>query len=184
MRPAVFLDRDGVLNQAALRDGVPHPPTSVNDLVLDEDARVALTALKARGYLLVVVTNQPDVARGTQSPEHVEAIHAQLASSLPVDDFFVCYHDDDDNCDCRKPRPGLIHAAARKFDIDLSRSFLIGDRWRDVDAGKAAGVQVVLIDRGYGEHPSTAVPDVVVKNLREAASAIITELSLQPAGHE
>lgn len=177
-RPAVFLDRDGVLNEPVVRDGRPHPPQTVDELVVDADAQVALLALKARGYQLLVVTNQPDVARGTQTREAVEAIHASLQSRLPIDAFLVCYHDDSHNCDCRKPRSGLIFAGSREFDIDLRRSFMIGDRWRDVEAGKSAGLQVIMIDRGYDEQVSAIKPDAVVHSLREAAALVVEETSL------
>ncbi|MEO7145005.1 MAG: HAD-IIIA family hydrolase, partial [Bryobacteraceae bacterium] len=112
MNKAVFLDRDGVLNRAVLRDGKPYPPASVDELEILPDAAEALGRLKQAGFLLLVVTNQPDVARGAQTRAAVEAMHAALARALPIDGFFVCYHDDADGCDCRKPRPGLLLQAA------------------------------------------------------------------------
>jgi D-sedoheptulose 7-phosphate isomerase len=172
-RPAVFLDRDGVLNRAVVRDGKPSPPSGVDDLELLPDAASSLLDLKARGFALFVITNQPDVARGKQTREVVEAIHKVLRSSLPIDDIFVCYHDDADNCACRKPRPGLLLEAQRKHNIDLSRSFFVGDRWRDIDAAHNAGCKAVLIDYGYRERKPAQPPEATVKSLRDAADWII-----------
>ena len=129
--------------------------------------------LKAHGFALFVITNQPDVSRGTQTREAVEAIHQALASSLPIDDIFVCYHDDADDCACRKPNPGMLLEAQRKHNIDLSRSFVVGDRWRDIDAGHAAGCKTVLIDYGYRERKPAQPPEATVRSLREAADWIL-----------
>jgi D-sedoheptulose 7-phosphate isomerase len=172
-RPAVFLDRDGVLNRAVVRDGKPSPPSGVDELEILPDAASSLLDLKARGFALFVITNQPDVARGKQTREVVEAIHKVLRSSLPIDDIFVCYHDDADNCACRKPRPGLLLEAQRKHNIDLSRSFFVGDRWRDIDAAHNAGCKTVLIDYGYRERKPAQPPEATVKSLRDAADWII-----------
>jgi D-sedoheptulose 7-phosphate isomerase len=173
LRPAVFLDRDGVINRATVRDGKPFPPSSVQELELLPEVASSLHDLKAHGFALFVITNQPDVARGTQTPEAVEAIHQALASSLPIDAIFVCYHDDADHCACRKPQPGLLLEAQRKHDIDLSRSFVVGDRWRDIDAGHNAGCKTVLIDYGYTERRPAQPPEATVRSLREAADWII-----------
>ena len=172
---AVFLDRDGVLNRAILRQGKPHPPDTVEELKILPDVPEALAALKAGGFLLLVVTNQPDVARGTQQRSVVEAIHSALAAALPIDDFFVCYHDDRDGCDCRKPKPGLLVQAAGKYGIDLGASYLIGDRWRDIDAGRAAGCQAIWIDRGYSERGPSGPPAARVKSCLEAARWILDQ---------
>jgi D-glycero-D-manno-heptose 1,7-bisphosphate phosphatase len=169
-RPAIFLDRDGVLNRAIVRDGRPYPPASVGELVIAPDAAEALARLKSAGYRLVVVTNQPDVARGDQGREAVEAINAAIAAALPIDEVRVCYHDDGDGCACRKPAPGLL---LQPPEHDLSRSVMVGDRWRDVEAGKRAGVRAtVLIDCGYRE-PMRVEPDVRVDSLRDAAAWIL-----------
>jgi D-glycero-D-manno-heptose 1,7-bisphosphate phosphatase len=135
-------------------------------------AAEALARLKAAGYLLVVVTNQPDVARGRQSREVVERMHAWLAARLPLDEFRVCYHDDADRCSCRKPEPGLLLAAARAHGVDLSKSVMVGDRWRDIDAGRRAGCATVFIDYEYAE-PQPPAPDAVVRTLLEAAEWIL-----------
>jgi D-glycero-D-manno-heptose 1,7-bisphosphate phosphatase len=170
---AVFLDRDGVLNTATVRDGKPYPPENIQELQILPGVKDALARLKRSGFLLLVVTNQPDVARGTQSRERVEEMNALLKSELPVDEFRVCYHDDKESCACRKPKPGLLLDAAAEHDIDLGASFMIGDRWRDVDAGAAAGCRTIWIDRAYREKGPTAAPDARVRNLSEAADWII-----------
>lgn len=172
-RAAVFLDRDGVLNRAVVRDNKPLPPPGIHHLEILPDAAEALGKLKSYGFPLYVVTNQPDVARGTLTRAEVEAMHVKLASALPIDDIFVCYHDDADHCACRKPSPGMLLEAAQKHNIDLSRSFLVGDRWRDIDAGHAAGCKTILIDYGYRERKPAQPPEATVHSLREAADWIV-----------
>jgi transaldolase len=170
MPPAVFLDRDGVLNRAIVRDGKPYSPPSVKELIIAPDAKEALDRLRTAGYRIVVVTNQPDVARGAQTREAVEAINRALAAALPIDEIRVCYHDDRDACDCRKPAPGLLTQPPAH---DLARSVMVGDRWRDVDAGRRAGVAAcILIDHGYSEAIGHQ-PDVRVQSLGEAADWIL-----------
>jgi D-glycero-D-manno-heptose 1,7-bisphosphate phosphatase len=132
-----------------------------------------LAELKQRGILLLVVTNQPDVARGRQQRAEVEKMHAAIEKALPIDGFFVCYHDDPDDCDCRKPKPGLLLEAAGKYGLELRESYLVGDRWRDVDAGEAAGCATIWIDHGYREQGPSHPPTVRVRSLREAARWII-----------
>lgn len=174
-RRAVFLDRDGVINQAILRDGKPYPPSGVGELKIVAGAAESLRDLKQAGFLLIVVTNQPDIARGTQDRATVDAIHQALSDAFPLDDFFVCAHDDSDQCDCRKPLPGLLLRAAEKHDIDMSRSFIIGDRWRDVDAGASVGCATVWIDYGYREKHPAAEPSVKVDSIRAAADWILSQ---------
>jgi D-glycero-D-manno-heptose 1,7-bisphosphate phosphatase len=171
---AVFLDRDGVLNRAIVRDGKPYPPAGLHELEILPDVPAALAMLKDSGFLLLVVTNQPDVARGLQQRAAVESMHAALAEALPLDDFFVCYHDDRDGCDCRKPKPGLLAQAAAKYGLDPGASYLIGDRWRDIDAGQAAGCVTVWIDRGYAERAPAAAPAAKVGSCLEAARWIVS----------
>jgi D-glycero-D-manno-heptose 1,7-bisphosphate phosphatase len=172
-RRAVFLDRDGVLNEAILRDGRPYPPSSIEELRLVPDAAEALGQLKAAGFELIVVTNQPDVARGTRSRAGVKAMNAVLSATLPIDEFCVCFHSDADGCECRKPKPGLLEEAAIRRGIDLRRSFMIGDRWRDIDAGAAAGCRTILIDRQYRERGPDHLPDCRVASLGAAVSWIL-----------
>jgi len=170
---AVFLDRDGVLNRAVLSNGKPHPPANVAELEVTPDAKRVLESLRKKGYKLLVVTNQPDVSRRIITRATVEEINRKLASILPLDDVFVCYHTDEDHCDCRKPKPGLLQEAARRHSIDLGSSFMVGDRWRDVEAGQNAGCRTILIDDGYEERQPVRPPDVRVRSLREAAEWIL-----------
>ncbi|MEZ5404541.1 MAG: HAD family hydrolase [Bryobacteraceae bacterium] len=175
VKRAVFLDRDGVINRAVVREGKPYPPASLVEMELNEGVRDGLRSLRAEGYKLLVVTNQPDVARGTQSREAIERMHEWLGEELPIDDFFVCYHDSGDGCACRKPRPGLLHQGAEKYGIDLGSSYVIGDRWRDVDAGAAAGCRTVWIDYGYQERGPTEPPDARVASVRQAVEWILSQ---------
>jgi D-sedoheptulose 7-phosphate isomerase len=170
---AVFLDRDGVINRAFVRDGKPLPPPTIQELEILPGVAEALRDLKQDGYKLLVVTNQPDVGRGTLSRQMLDEMHRQLSTQLPLDDIFVCCHTDKDNCDCRKPLPGMLLEAARKHNIDLAASFMVGDRWRDIEAGYNAGCKTILIDYGYSERPPDHLPDVRVGSLREAADWII-----------
>jgi D-glycero-D-manno-heptose 1,7-bisphosphate phosphatase len=172
VRRAVFLDRDGVLNQSVVRDGRPYPPESVAEMRILPGVPESLAALREAGFLIVVATNQPDVATGKQSATVVEAMHARLRAELPLDDIKACYHVDADGCECRKPRPGMLLQAAREHDIDLSRSFMVGDRWRDVAAGQAAGCESFFIDYGYREKRPDP-PYIAVKSLAEAGARIL-----------
>jgi D-glycero-D-manno-heptose 1,7-bisphosphate phosphatase len=169
---AVFLDRDGVLVRAIVRDGKPYPPQDATDFVIAPEAPAALDRLKALGFRLLVVSNQPDVARGTQTREAVDAMNAALQSALPLDDIAVCFHDDDADCDCRKPNPGLITLGASRYGIDLASSFLVGDRWRDIAAGQRAGVRTVFIDYHYNERRPEPEADATVSSLTEAVDWI------------
>ena len=179
-RPAVFFDRDGVLNRAVIRDGRPFPPASVAHLKIVPDAEAALGRLHRAGYVLVCVTNQPDVARGHQRIEEVEAINAAIRRRLPLDDLRVCYHDNLDQCDCRKPAPGMLVASARDHDLDLSASVMVGDRWSDIEAGRRAGCRTILVGAGYGEENRWAVePDARVTSLAETAAWILTHHTSQ-----
>lgn len=175
-RRAVFLDRDGVLNRPLVRDGVPGPPSSVVEFDLYDDVADGCRRLKAAGYLLVVVTNQPDVGRGTQTRAEVDAMHDKLLSALPmIDRIEVCFHagaEHGEPCRCRKPQPGMLVAAAAALEIDLGRSYLIGDRWRDIDCARSAGCRAVFIDRGYRE-PLREPPDAIAHEFGEAVALIV-----------
>jgi D-glycero-D-manno-heptose 1,7-bisphosphate phosphatase len=175
MRRAVFLDRDGVLNQSFVRAGVSYPPATLEELVILPGVAEGVTLLAAQGLMLVVVTNQPDVARGTQTREVVEQINARLCAELPIDAVYVCYHDTADHCSCRKPQPGMVRQAARDHDLDLQHSFMVGDRWSDIAAGQAAGCTTFLIDVPYNQ-PERCQPNYLVADLYEAAQLIITLL--------
>jgi D-glycero-D-manno-heptose 1,7-bisphosphate phosphatase len=175
-RRAVFLDRDGVLNRPVVRDGRPFPPADAERLDLYPDVVEGCARLKEAGFALIVVTNQPDVGRGTQSRETIGAIHAKLRAAVPfIDSIEVCYHagtSHGEPCDCRKPRPGMLLRAAATNHIDLQGSFVVGDRWRDVDCAHAAGCRAVFIDHGYRELLREK-PDFTVKTFGEAVAAIL-----------
>lgn len=170
---AVFLDRDGVLNKSVVRDGKPYSPLTLDEMEIPADAADALHKLKAAGYLLICVTNQPEVARGKQTKQMVDALNAKVQHALPLDEISVCWHDDPDNCDCRKPKSGLLLQAAQKHNIDLAASFMIGDRWRDVAAGHGAGCKTILIEHNYAEEWKAPPPDHVAATLTDAAQWIL-----------
>jgi D-glycero-D-manno-heptose 1,7-bisphosphate phosphatase len=156
-RKAVFLDRDGVLLKAKIRDGKPFSASSINEFELTVDAKTACDRLRSAGFLLILVTNQPDVARGNISRNSVDQINTRLQAELLLDDVVVCDHDDEDNCNCRKPLPGMLDQAAVTHRIDLTISYIIGDRWKDISAGEAADCKTVWIDYSYTERkPTTA----------------------------
>lgn len=132
----------------------------------------ALAGLKQQGFVLVVVTNQPDVATGVTPRAIVDAMHARIRSELVVDDIKVCFHTDADYCSCRKPKPGMILEAAAERAIDLERSYLVGDRWRDIEAGRAAGCLPIFVDYGFQQDGPNR-PAHIVRSLPEAVACII-----------
>jgi D-glycero-D-manno-heptose 1,7-bisphosphate phosphatase len=174
LRRAVFLDRDGVLNRALIKDGKPNPPRSLAEFELLPGVPEACARLKQAGLLLVVATNQPDVGRGTLARETVESLHAHLCRILPIDRVEVSYDSGHEQppSELRKSRPGLLLRAGRDLGIDLQRSFMVGDRWRDIDCGHAVGCTTFLVDYGYAEE-LRCPPDFRVKNLAEAADQIL-----------
>jgi D-glycero-D-manno-heptose 1,7-bisphosphate phosphatase len=176
LQRAVFLDRDGVINRALERDAKPYPPRNLAEFEILPEVPAACAKLKAAGFLLVVATNQPDVGRGTLKREVVEQIHTHLMSQLPIDRVEVCYHPGHgaSNCDCRKPKPGMLLRAAKELNIDLAQSWMVGDRWRDVDCGHAAGCKTVFIDYGYAEELRQK-PDFSARNLAGAADIILAQ---------
>ncbi|MFZ0828514.1 MAG: HAD family hydrolase [Verrucomicrobiia bacterium] len=176
MSRAVFLDRDGVINRALEREAKPYPPRNLGEFKILPEVPAACAKLKAAGFLLVVVTNQPDVGRGTLQKGIVETIHAEMCRRLPIDRVEVCYHPGQgaSDCDCRKPKPGMLLRAARELGIDLAQSWMVGDRWRDVDCGHAAGCRTIFIDRGYAEELRQK-PHFSAGNLAQAADIILRE---------
>jgi D-glycero-D-manno-heptose 1,7-bisphosphate phosphatase len=170
------MDRDGVINCTLVRDGVPHPPDNVGQVQILPGVREAMELLAAAGLPRIVVTNQPDVARGSQTIQAVEAINHFLADNLPISAFYVCYHDTGDGCDCRKPLPGMLQRAAREHGIDLPRSYMVGDRWADVEAGRAAGCRSLLIDMPYSQH-HRCKPEARVADLMEAVRLILRDVA-------
>ena len=174
MSPAVFLDRDGVVNAAILRDGRPHPPATLAELRIEPDAARCVERLHERGFRVVVVTNQPDVARGTTTRAAVETINDAIRAALPVDGLYACYHDDADACPCRKPKPGMLVRAAGELGLELSASYMVGDRWSDVEAGRRAGCRTVWIERGYLERAAER-PDARAATLAQACEWILND---------
>jgi D-glycero-D-manno-heptose 1,7-bisphosphate phosphatase len=163
-RRAIFLDRDGVLIEAIIRSGRPFSAMTPRDVHIIPGVSEACRELSGLDFLLVMITNQPEVARGKITREFVERTNETLAEALGLDDVEACLHDSDDNCDCRKPKPGLILRAAAKLGIDLRASVVVGDRWSDIVAGRSAGCRTVFIDYGYDEAMS-APPDHAAASL-------------------
>ncbi|HXH30659.1 MAG TPA: HAD family hydrolase [Bacteriovoracaceae bacterium] len=172
MNNAFFLDRDGVLNTMVYRMGKLRAPYTPEEFSIFPMVGEALTALKERGYRLIVVTNQPDVARGWVGKDAVEMVNDKIRQLLPVDDIEVCYHTEKDNCDCRKPEPGMLLRAASKWDICLPESYMVGDRFSDIQAGDRAGCRTILIGSGGDEAPIVQ-PQMQMNSLWEAVQAVL-----------
>jgi D-glycero-D-manno-heptose 1,7-bisphosphate phosphatase len=174
MNRAVFLDRDGVLNRPVVVEGRPYPPRRVEDIELYPGVTEACARLKAAGFLLIVATNQPDVGRGLLAREIVEAMHEKLKTMLPLDRIEVCYAGGSSHkqpSDFRKPAPGMLLRAAHEMKVALQESWMVGDRWRDIDCGRSARCRTIFVDHGYSEQ-LRAPPDFRVKNLLEATEII------------
>ncbi len=172
--PAVFLDRDGIINRAIVREGRPYPPAGVEELEILPGTIASVEKLVKAGYMIFGISNQPDVARGTQSREIVESMNALIQARLPIWEIFVCYHDNADQCECRKPKPGLILQAAEKYTLDLSRSWMVGDRWQDIAAGQAAGLKTIFVDYHYSE-PYQGSPAIYVVEETLSLASIISK---------
>jgi D-glycero-D-manno-heptose 1,7-bisphosphate phosphatase len=170
---AVFLDRDGVINKVILRDGKPFSPRSLEEFVLNDGIRETVSLLKDNGFKVIVVSNQPDVARGDISRNVLDRMTQLMTQEIPFDDIYICPHDDQDQCSCRKPKPGMLLEAARKWNIDLEHSYFIGDTWKDIEAGKVAGCKTILLDVIYNREVTC---DFRVKSLFEATSIILASL--------
>ena len=168
---AVFLDRDGVINKAIIVNGQPYPPSSIEEMEILIGVKEGIDLLKKNGYLIFVVTNQPDVARGKTPIEKVEEINLFLEKEFSIDEVYCCYHDGKEDCFCRKPKPGMILEASSKWNIDLKNSFIVGDRWRDIEAGKSASISTILIDYNYLE--KRVEPDYCCLNFSEAVTYIL-----------
>ena len=174
LRRAIFLDRDGVLN-AAMRDpeGRPLPPRSAAQLAILPGVPEACAALRQAGFLLIGCTNQPDIARGTTPRAFIDWVNAQVVTAAGLDEMRLCPHDDADRCRCRKPLPGMLIDAAAEHGIDLGSSWMVGDRFRDVEAGHAAGCRTLFIDCGYGERPPALPPTATAISLRAGLHHIL-----------
>ena len=168
---AIFLDRDGVLNKAIVKNRKPYPPSKIEELEILPGVYEAIQLLRHSGFKLIVVTNQPDVGRGVTNIELVDEINNSIIKHLKVDEIICCFHDDSDNCECRKPKTGMILQAVKKWDIDLSVSYLIGDRWRDIQTAINIGLTSILIKYDYDEKQIKA--DFECSNLEDAANFIL-----------
>jgi len=177
LNKAVFLDSDGVLNTAVIKDGKPVAPTSVNDLEIPEEVRPALEHLKAAGYILICVTNKPDIERGRMTQADVDAIYAKMRRELPLDEVLICYKE---NSPCYKPNPGMLLEGQHKYALELSQSYIIGDRWKDIAAGKNAGCKTIWINRGYKEMQPDPPADYTALSLAEAVQWIVPSTSTNP----
>jgi D-glycero-D-manno-heptose 1,7-bisphosphate phosphatase len=173
---AVFVDRDGVINRAFVRNGLPYPPASLDEFEILPGVAEAILQLKKAGFAVIVATNQPDVAKGIQRREVIEAMHSCILKELAIDEVKVCWELDSVDGTYYKPKPGMLLAAAKERAINLTRSYMVGDRWRDVGAGKAAGCFTIFIDRGYAE-PLRETPDATCADLGEAAAIILRHAS-------
>ena len=174
LRRAVFLDRDGVINRCEVRNGKPYAPRQLQDFRLLPGTARAVRDLKSAGLLVVVVTNQPDIGNGLTDPVVIEAMHDKLSRAMPIDGVMICPHRQDAGCYCRKPKPGMLLRAAKHWKIDLKKSVMVGDRWGDIIAGKAAGCYTVFVNRGYKE-PRIATPDYYAKSLVTATRLILSK---------
>ena len=174
MKKAVFLDRDGVINRAYVVEGVSLPPRTLSEVEILDGVAESIAMLKKASFEIVVVSNQPDVSRGTTTKEFVDSVHMLLKLELGIQNFYTCFHDDGDFCGCRKPKDGLLRNAAKDLEIELSSSYLVGDRWRDIRAGQSAGCECYFIDYSYAE-PSPKMPFKRVFSLAEATRDIIGE---------
>jgi len=172
---AIFLDRDGVINRVILREGKPYSPRKLEEFVFNDGIKESVHKMKELGYRVFVTSNQPDIARGEISADLIEKISEKMRLELPLDDIYVCPHDDFHNCLCRKPKPGMLTKAAEEWQINLGLSFMIGDTWKDMEAGKAAGCRTILLDAPYNKD---AYCDFRVKSLREAIDIIIKSHSI------
>lgn len=172
-RSAVFLDRDGVINRAIVRNGKPFAPVNFSEVELIEGVGPGLARLRNMGFLNVVVTNQPDLSTGKQTSTTLGAIHDWMMNTLDLDAIFVCPHLSSHHCECRKPKPGLLDQAREQLGIDYRKSFLVGDRWSDVEAGQRASLKAIFfIDYKYAE-PKPTGDFQTVTSLAEAAERIV-----------
>ena len=171
MKKAVFLDRDGVINKAFIKNGLPESPNSLSELEILPGVKESISRLKKLNFICLVVTNQPDVQRGKIKKNTIIKMNNFLKKKIELDDIFVCYHDDQDNCNCRKPKPGLLLQARKKWNVDFKKSFMIGDRWKDMQAGEKVGCKTIFLDYKYKDiKPKN--PDFVTDTLLNATYII------------
>lgn len=170
MRRAVFLDRDGVLNQVVRRGEKIASPRTMDEFILAPGVGQQVSRLRQAGFLVLVATNQPDIARGKMDPAQLELMHRSLAQAAPVHEILVCPHDDADGCPCRKPLPGLLTEPADRLDLDLAASYMVGDSWKDMAAARAAGVTGLLLEAEYNQEVDC---DLRLSDLAQACDYIL-----------
>ena len=175
MNKAVFLDRDGVVNKALVINGTPFSPRSVQEVEITQEASKCVNRLEKLGFEIAIITNQPDIARAKTTISKVNEIHDFIKEATGIKNFFICPHDDSDNRECRKPKIGLLLQAAKLLNIDLKRSYLIGDRWKDIEAGQSAGCRSIFINNNYVEKAPN-FPYIEVQSLSEATQLIAGEI--------
>ena len=166
MKKAIFLDRDGIINRVKLLEGKPYPPSDLSEFIIMSNIKEFLELSHKNNYLNIIITNQPDVSRGKIAASAVEEINSFIRAKLKIDDIYTCFHDDKDFCACRKPKPGNIIKAALNYQIDLSNSYMIGDRWRDIESGENAGCKTIYVDYNYKETKPTTY-DFKVNSVKE-----------------
>ena len=166
------MDRDGVLNVSLVKNGRPYPPNHLSQVIIIDGVMESVKLLRGKGYEIVVVTNQPDVARGITSKSEVETINKYLGDEIGIDYFYTCFHDDGDDCECRKPKNALLRLAADDLNLDLNSSIMVGDRWRDIAAGQSVGCACYFIDYSYSERKPIE-PYYSVTSLIEATQRIL-----------
>tara|TARA_B100001123_G_C15312264_1_gene1024833 strand:- start:953 stop:1564 length:612 start_codon:yes stop_codon:yes gene_type:complete len=175
MNKAVFLDRDGVINKIFKKNGLPFSPPNFEQFEILPGVKESIIKFKKLNFYSIIITNQPDVSRGKIKKKTVLKMNDHIKKEIKIDDIFVCFHDDHDNCDCRKPKPGLIHNAIKKWNININKSFMIGDRKKDIDAGKSAGCKTIFLDYNYNEAKPDK-PDFITNTLLDAALIIEKDL--------
>jgi D-glycero-D-manno-heptose 1,7-bisphosphate phosphatase len=171
MNQAIFLDRDGVLIEPIIRNRLPFSPQSINEIKFVKDCKLTVLKFKEMGFIPIIITNQPDVSRGLLSLSKLSEINQHILEYLEIDFIFNCLHDDNDNCGCRKPKPGMLISASKKLNIDLTKSYMVGDRWKDIECGQMAGCRNFFIDYEYCEVRPT-LPFITISSLSDLPKLI------------
>ena len=175
MRPAVFLDRDGVVNAVKLKNRKPYPPSNLDELIVLDGVRESVEKFELNGLTVVVVTNQPDITNGHTTFKIVKEIHQRIAQLTGLRYFYVCHHNSEAQCLCRKPKPGLLTNAASDLKLDLKNSFMVGDRWSDITAGQSVGCKNFFVNNAYLE-PKPTLPFIEVESLMQASDYILGDI--------